>query len=129
MTTVRDIITDALIRLKVAVASQSVPDDDMIFGLRVFNRMMSGMPNHGVPIQWADVVLGDDWPLEARHEENFTALLAERLANDYGKAVAPEIKRGAVLARQSLRADYALPEPMRVDAALANLPSQRRAWG
>lgn len=100
MSSVADIIRDALMHLCVADSVTDAANEDIRDSLRALNQMMRVWESSGVPLGWVDAVSPTDTlcvPPDA--EEAVAANLALRLAPRYGVQVVPAL---ADLARQSM---------------------------
>lgn len=129
MTTMQDIVRGAAKRIGVIRGAEDMDSSDAGDFLEALNGMMAMWPAQGVDVLWSSALaLTDTFPLEAKHEEGVKAMLAVRYAEQFGKAVGPILARDERAGWNALFADYHLPDPMRVDQALANMPSQRRVF-
>lgn len=113
MATAQQITTRALKRLSLYAAGESPAAADVVDGVEALNAMIASWEARGLS--------GDVLPLDARFEQGVVAMLAVRLAEDYG------VKVGDVLARdaddgwkQIQGAFFAVPES-RFEGPLKNV--------
>lgn len=128
MTTLNDIITNAMRRIGVCPVGETPSAEEAAANLSVLNDMMLALPTKGVHTGWTALTLTNAFPLEDRHIEGVTWMLAEAIAPDYGHSLSAEQKKKAVNGWLALEADYKILERLRVDPLLVAMPSQR-FWG
>ena len=121
MSTSSDIVKRALKRLGILAPGEDMSAADGADGNAVLNALIASWENDGV-------IVSPDVPLPARHEEGIVALLAVRLALDYGMVASDQIQVDASKGWDALLADYIRPPLSQFDTALKNMPSQRY-WG
>lgn len=121
MSTSSDIVRRALKRLGVLSAGEEMAAADGADGNAALNAMIASWQNDGVDIS-------PDVPLPSRHEEGVVALLAVRLAPDYGMSAPDQVQIDASKGWDALLADYIRPPLSQFDSALTNMPSQGY-WG
>lgn len=127
MTTLRDIVDGAATRLRLIRAGETLDAADAADFLQALNDLLGSLEGKGLNINWSgDLALAGTFPLGDRHIAGMKAMLAERMAEDLGKPVTALLARDARDGWNALNADYRLPDEMRVDTALGNMPSQRR---
>lgn len=127
MATMRDIVTGAATRIRLIQPGDAVDASDAADILQALNDYLASLEGRGLNINWAaDLTLNDTFPLADKHIAGMKAMLAERIAEDLGKPVTNILARDARDGWNALDADYRLPDPMRADTALSNMPSQRR---
>lgn len=127
MATMADIVTGAAKRLRIIAADETLDANDSADILQALNDMFASWEAKGVNILFtADLALTATFPLTDKHIAGVKAMLAERVAEDFGKPVSAILARDALDGWSAVNADYRLPDDMQVDRALANLPSQRR---
>jgi len=112
------IVTRALRRLKVIGAGEDPSADDAADGLAALNAMIAGWEADGVKVS-------GDVPLDARFEEGVVALLAVRLADDFGTSPSAGVVRDAENGWARLQAAFNHVPLAQFDTALRNMPSQR----
>lgn len=113
MATAEQISTRALRRLNVFAAGESPGADDITSAIEALNAMISSWE--------ADGLSGDVLPLDARFEQGVVAMLAVRLAEDYGATAGPVLVRDAQNGWSQIQsAFFAVPET-RFEGALANV--------
>jgi hypothetical protein len=112
------IVARALRRLKVIGAGEDPSADDAADGLAALNAMIAGWEADGVKVS-------GDVPLDARFEEGVVALLAVRLADDYGTSPSAGVVRDAENGWARLQAAFNHVPLAQFDTALRNMPSQR----
>lgn len=127
MATMQDIVRGAAKRLGMVRGREDLDASDGADLNEALNDMMKGWEARGVNVLWSsELALTATFPLDAKHEEGVKAMLAVRFSEDIGRPVGQILFRDARDAWNALYADYALPDKMRVDRALAVMPSQRR---
>lgn len=103
MATAEDVATRALKRLGLVAAGDSPAAADVADGVTALNAMIAAWE--------ADWLSGDVLPLADRFEQATVALLAVRLAEDFGAAVGPVLARDAENGwRQIQSAFFAVPQ-------------------
>ena len=127
MATLRDIINRSWRRLNAFDAREDPSDADASDILAALNEMMTGMKADGVDVLWgADKTLATTFPLDDKHREGVIAILATKIAGMFQVPIPQDVADDAVRGQARLFADYSLPDPMKVDLALRNMPSLRR---
>jgi hypothetical protein len=129
MSTVLEIVTNALREAGMLGLSESADAGEAAFGLTQLNYMATAWDAQGIHTGWSDVTLSEDFPLEDRHREGVTYLLAAKIAASKGTALPPEAQAAAHRGWNLLAADYKNLETLRVDDGLQALPSQRITAG
>lgn len=132
MTTARDIVNGALFRLRKPDSTTQPTPEDAAYSVGALNDMIHGWRAKNVDVgqpEGTDLTLNDDVPTERMLDEGLKALLAQRLAEDFGKPVSRQLARDASAGWTAISAAYKLQDPMRVDRALSNMPSQRLYGG
>jgi hypothetical protein len=125
MTTVRTIVTRALRELNLIGADETPDAGEAAKALASLNAMALGWSADNIHTGWPTVTLSDEFPLDARHEEGVTYLLAKRIAGSRAQALTAEQRSMAELGLSRLMADYKVLETLRVDDGLSVMPSQR----
>lgn len=126
MTTMNDVVTGALKRLRVINARQTPDGVSASDGLAALNDMMHSWKAKGVDTDHDTLEAADDFPLDDEHVQGVKALLAVRLASDYGVAIDEGVARDAGMGWSGLEAEFVKPaEDATVDAGLRNLTSRR----
>lgn len=126
MTTMNDIVTGALKRLRVINARQTPDGVAASDGLTALNEMMHSWKAKGVDTDHDTLTASDDFPLDDEHIHGVKALLAVRLASDYGVSIDDGVVRDANMGWEGLEAEFVKPaEDATVDAGLRNLTSRR----
>lgn len=111
MSTMNDIVTAALKRLRV-INPRSTPDGVAgSDGLSALNRMMHSWRGLGVDTDHETLAAADQFPLDEEHEQGTIALLARRLASDYGMEVPADVAIDADLGWTALQAEFAGSAP------------------
>lgn len=127
-TTTRDIVDGAAKRLGLIRAGEALEAADAADILQALNDMLAGFEAKGLNLgRTKKLKLSNAFLLTEIHEEGLKAMLAERVAEDFGLPVTRLLARDARAGRNALSADYRLPDPMRVDRTLAAMPSQKRS--
>ena len=131
MATVRDVVSRAL-RLS-GVAASDVPVDaaDAANGLEALNSMLSSWEAKGVYIGHdTDYTLNSEFEtglLPDKYRDQVTWLLAEAVADEYGRPLTMTKAQNARDAWANIKANYLVSADMTVDKGLQRMPSQR--WG
>jgi len=131
MSTARDICTKAVRRLIPAIG-QDLSADEATVVLDALNKMMSSWAAKGVDVNHYPLDLESPFPLEEMHEQGVIALLAMRIAGDFGitdAALPSGVVRDADEGWTGLQAAYIRPGKVRFDGGLARMPSQRLLEG
>jgi hypothetical protein len=123
-TTVRDIITRAMRALNLIGADEDPDAGEASKHLATLNAMALGWDADKVHAGWQTVEISDDFPLEAKHEEGVTYLLAKRIAADSGITLSPDQRALADKGWARLCADYKARDTLRMDDGL-RMPSER----
>jgi hypothetical protein len=111
------IVTRALKRLGLVEPGETPAAADAEDGLAALNAMLAGWQADGINVS-------PDVPLPAKHEEGVVAMLAVRLAEDYGRSPGPILLRDAGQGLRRIEADY-VSAPLAVfDLALIASPSK-----
>lgn len=87
MSTATEIATKALKRINVIGAGETPAAPDLADSIDALNAMIASWE--------ADGLSGDTLPLDKRFEQGIIALLAVRLAEDFGKSPGPVLMRDA----------------------------------
>lgn len=117
MATATEIVTKALKRINV-ISGSEVPDaSDMSDGKDALNAMIASWDAEGLS--------GDTLPLDKRYEQGIIAMLAVRMAEDFGKQVGPVLARDAENGWRALQAAFITPATPTFDYALTRTPSRR----
>lgn len=117
-----DIVKRALKRIGIVAPGEDVDAADAQDGGAALNAMIASWQNDGVDIS-------PDVPVASKHEDGIVALLAVRLAPDYGKVANVQIQADAQRGWDGLLADYIRVPSAQFDPALSNMPSQRQWVG
>lgn len=127
MATMRDIVKGAALRQRISDTVDDLDASDAARILQALNDMMGSWKLRGVDIGWSAALgLSATFPLSIEHEAGVKAMLAVRISDDYGKPISKQLNDDALAGWRAIQADYTLPDGMAVDAALINMPSQRR---
>lgn len=87
-----DIITDALRDLGVISEVQTPSAEQGAHGLRELNKLCAELEGDDVPLQWFEQTLtSDTFPIAKEYENAIAALLAARLAPNYGATISQEL--------------------------------------
>lgn len=117
MSSSAQIVTRALKRLSLVEPGESPSAADAEDGLAALNAMLAGWAADGINVS-------PDVPLPAKHEEGVIALLAVRLASDYGREPSAIVYADAERGRTRLQSDYISAPLATFDCALTGMPSQ-----
>ncbi len=113
MATTRDIIERAFRKIGVVATDEPMTADQAEVGLDALNMMMHGWALDGVDIAHVDVLLGDEFPMEAKFYEGAVYQLASRIAPDFSMQ-AFDVERWM----QQLRAFYLTIDDIPAPSAL-----------
>ena len=121
MTTMGDVVTAALKRLRVINARKTPDGISASDGLVALNDMMHSWKGVGVNTDHETLESADDFPLDEEHVQGVKALLAVRLSSDYGLEVNQGIVRDADMGWQAIMAEFVEPAASPVfDGGLIN---------
>ena len=112
------VIERALSRLAVLRIGQSPSANQAKTALYALNDMIRSFEADGI-------YLDPTIPIPAKHAPGLIALLAARLAPDYGIEAPAPLQREALNGMHALQASYIFAPDAGFDTALRNLPSQR----
>jgi hypothetical protein len=112
-----DIATRALKRLGLVEPGETPADDQAEDALAALNAMLAAWEADGIAVS-------PDIPLPAKHEEGVIALLAVRLAPDYGKEASAQVYADASKGLSRLEADYISAPLATFDHAIVNTPGR-----
>lgn len=118
MATATEIATKALKRINVIAAGETPSAAEMSDATDALNAMVASWES--------DALSGDTLPLDARFEQGIIAMLAERLAEDYGKQVGPILANDAKNGRAALQAAFFAVPQSTFDRALKWTGANRR---
>ena len=127
MSTARDICTRAVRRL-VPDVGQDLSADEAKVVLDALNKMMSAWAANGVDVNHYPLDLESPFPLDEMFEQGTIALLAMRIAGDFGvvdTAIPAGVVRDADEGWAALQAAYIRPGRVRFDRGLTRMSSQR----
>jgi hypothetical protein len=110
------IVTRALKRLGLIEPGESPAAADADDGLAALNAMLAGWQADGIDVS-------PDVPLPAKYEEGVVAMLAVRLAPDYGKEPSALVFADAAKGMTRLEAGYISAPLATFDCALRGMPS------
>lgn len=127
MTTIQDITTWALKRIRVVAADETPSSADASDALEALNDMMFALELEGAYVNWSTVELTSTFPLTDSHRGGIRAMLAVDLAEMFAKPVPDSLARRAARGKEALQNDFDIIESMKLDDALLNMPSQRRS--
>jgi len=125
MTTASDIVTGALKMIGIVDSAEAVGASESSDGLTALNDMIQSWTGRSVYTGAAILALSDEFPFEDQHILGCKAMLAEILADNYGKTVPPGVVKRARAGWNAIFADFFVPERIKVDDGLQNMPSQR----
>lgn len=111
MATATEIATRALRRISVVDALESPAAADVEHAVNALNAMIAAWETWNLT--------GDTLPLDGRFEQGVTAMLAVRLAEEYGKTPGPVLLRDATDGERALRAAYFVVPKSTFDVPLA----------
>lgn len=121
MATATEIATRALKRLKVVPAGGTPSAADLQDAIEALEAMIDSWEGEGLS--------GDVLPLDGRFEQGVIAMLAVRLAEDYGQSPGPVLMRDAEDGKASIRAAF-IPAPEAVfDSGLVGVSRYYRLHG
>lgn len=111
------IVTAAMRRLTLLTPDESPTANQAASGLSALTAMYSGLAADGINVS-------PDLPLAAKYEEGLIAMLAVRLAEDFGKMPGQILARDARKGRQRLQAAYIVAPLTTFDVGLLLAPSR-----
>lgn len=113
MSTVGQIVRDALMHLGVIDANEAVEARDMSDGIRVLNMMLRRWEANGLALGWNDVSSPDDlMPSPPEADEAIGYSLAVKLRARYGVAPSPDVFQFASDGYAVLLRDRFIASPM-----------------
>lgn len=113
MSTVLQIITDALITLRVQDANEDVEAEIAESSLRALNRMMRRWEADGTALGWNDVeTLSDPIPVPPEAEQAVVDNLAMLLRASYGVQLDPDVVERAKVGHDALLRDRLVAAPL-----------------
>jgi len=115
MATISNIVTRSLRRIRVLNPRETAGGQELTDGIAAFNEVMHGLKSKGIDTGHDTAVAADDFPLGEEFEGGVVALLASRLASDYGVAVPPEVGEEAFDVLTSLRAEFQTTEAVKFE--------------
>lgn len=114
MSTVGQIVRDALMHLGVIDAHEAVEAQDMSDGIRVLNMMLRRWEANGLALGWNDVSSPDElMPSPPEADEAIGYSLAVKLRARYGVAPSPDVFQFASDGYAVLLRDRFIASPMR----------------
>lgn len=121
MTTAREIVTRALVKIGVTDMGDGFEAEQASHALDALNMMMHGWKLRGVDITHTDLVLGDTFPLASEYEEGTVYMLAARLSPDYQVPAAFDADDWF----RAFQAAYRQVNAVTMPPGLLNMPSQK----
>ena len=113
MTTVLQIITDAVITLRVQDANEDMEAEMAESAMRVLNRMMRRWEADGTALGWNDVsTLSQTIPLPPEAEQAVVDNLAMLLRASYGVQLDPDVADRAKVGHEALMRDRLVAAPL-----------------
>jgi len=106
MATTREIIASALLLIGVIPSRAEVPNEEAADALRALNSMMFAWKRKGLTYEHTALTVGATFPLPERLHDGVVAMLAERLAPEYGVRIADKLKMEAADGRTMVNAEY-----------------------
>lgn len=120
MATAVEIATKALKRLSIVQAGAAASAVDVTDAIDALNAMVNAWEADSVSVTL---------PIDDRFEQGVVAMLAVRLAEDYGRPVGDVLARDARAGWQNLQAHYIQAPAIVFDWALTRTPSRRNVEG
>lgn len=118
--TARQIIAMALTRIGILSEEETATAAQAVQGLAILNDMLQGFPAQGIQYVHAELTLDTVLNVPDDQTRNVMLMLAEELADPYGKAISDRLQAQVIDARQSLQAAYYDVPPAQLDDALIN---------
>ena len=106
MATMTEIVEGALRRLSILNPRSNTDAISLSYGLTALNDMMHAWKGVGIDIDHDTLEAADDFPLDPEHIQGVKALLAVRLAGDYGLSVNEGIVRDADMGWDAIQAEF-----------------------
>ena len=129
MTQTRDIVSQALLEIRVSSSHGGADPQDAKDALAKLNRLMHALANDGLTYEHTTLSMSDDFPWDASLEEPAIMWLAKNIAGQYAKSLTRERAEKAEEGETAIDAAYrAVPDSV-FDSGLIRLPSNRRYWG
>lgn len=106
MATTREIIASALLLIGVIPSRAEVPNEEAADALRALNNMMFAWKRKGLTYEHTALTVGATFPLPESLHDGVIAMLAERLAPEYGVRITDKLKLEAADGRTLVNAQY-----------------------
>lgn len=121
MTTAADIVTRSLKRLRILAPGETPAAADAEDGLAALNAMIASWETDGISV-------AADLPLDDRFEQGLVAMLAVRLAPDYGIEPAASLLRDAEEGRAAITAAFLTVPRTQFDVGLTRSSTQNTPY-
>jgi hypothetical protein len=118
--TARETIQRALKRLGILSEEEDMTAPQAVDGLAMLNDMLQGFPAMGIQYVHAPLTLDTVLNVPDEQTRNVVLMLAEELADPYGKEIGDRMQGQIDSARRALQAAYYIVPPAQVDDALTN---------
>jgi hypothetical protein len=116
--TAREVITGAFHRLGLISEDEGVTAEQSDRGLRVMNDMMNGWPAEGIEYVHSDLTLDTTVNVPDELVRSTEWLLAEEIADEYGKVLSDRQQMHVMSARSNLQGYYHRVPPAQIDAGI-----------
>lgn len=126
--TARTVIKAALRLILKEAESVEPTAATMTDGLEALNDMLAGLAVRGVRISHQTLALADNVNIDDAHMETLKAMLAVKLAPEFGFAVDPQVAFTAEQGRRNWQADTAIVPKASVDGALRRVSKPARYY-
>ncbi len=129
MTQTRDIVSQALLEIRVSSSHGGADPQDAKDALSKLNRLMHALANDGLTYEHTTLSMSDTFPWAASLEEPAIMWLAKNIAGQYAKSLTTEQAEKAEEGETAIDAAYRTVPDSVFDSGLIRLPSNRRYWG
>ncbi len=126
MTTVREVVENALQNLAVVAVGEAPAAEEAAKGLSEFNAMMHGFKSRGADLGHAELGLADEIPVAPEHRQAITDALMRRLAMAFERRLTGDQARAAAAAERRLQSAFAAIPVLTVDRGLVGRRHDRR---
>ena len=118
MTTVREVVENALQNLAVVAVGEAPAAEEAAKGLSEFNAMMHGFKSGGADLGHADLDLADEIPVAPEYIQPITDALMRRLAMPFARRLSANQALAAAQAERTLAAAFSTVPMLTLDPGL-----------
>ena len=123
MATARDLVERAYRKIGIVATDEAMTADQASVGMDALNMMMHGLVLEGIDVGYSDLLLAEQFSLDARFDEGIVYMLASRLAPDFSRPGFDERRF-----KQGLANAFLIVPDAEIDTALRRTSAQRRRW-